>query len=108
MGEIKNTAMASFYAEGVKDEQLRILAICKEVACSNEIGEFVYLSDLEEYLTNVDAPYPKSFILALLSEELKRIKALSMSSNNPSEIIRSMASVESAINSVYEAKLMVN
>jgi hypothetical protein len=108
MGEIKNTAMASFYAEGVKDEQLRILAICKEVACSNEIGEFVYLSDLEAYLEDVDAPYPKSLILALLSAELKRIKALPMSSNSPAEIIRSMAAVESAINSVYDAKLMVN
>ena len=108
MGEIKNTAMDSFYAEGIADERLRILAICNEIAVSNDIGDYIYLSDLKDYLVDPDAPFPRSLLLALMDSELMRIKKLSMRENSPAEIIRSMASLEAAMNSIREAKLLVN
>jgi hypothetical protein len=56
MGQIKNTAMDSFYAEGAADERSRIMEICKEVSLSDDLGDYVYLSDLESYLNDPDEP----------------------------------------------------
>ena len=50
----------------------------------------------------------RSLLLALMDSELMRIKKLSMRENSPAEIIRSMASLEAAMNSIREAKLLVN
>ena len=107
MGEMKNTAMDSFYAEGVADERMRILAICKEISQSNEIGDYVYVADLKDYLVDPDAPFPKSMLLALIETEIRRIQQLSMNEHSPAEIVRSMAALENAMNSVSNAKLLV-
>jgi hypothetical protein len=42
------------YARGADDERERVLRLAKEASISNHIGEFVYLSDLEEYIVFAD------------------------------------------------------
>jgi hypothetical protein len=108
MGELKNAAFDSFYADGVADERSRILAICHEIAQEDHIGEFVYLSDLKEYLIDPDAPQPKSLILALLDQQLDRVKKLSMRDYSAGDVIRTMGAIETAMNSVRSAKLLVD
>jgi hypothetical protein len=108
MGELKNAAFDSFYADGVADERSRILAICYEIAQENSVGEYVYLSDLKEYLVDPDAPYPRSLILAMLSAELDRVKKLSFKQNIAGDVIRTMSAIETAMNSIRSAKLLVD
>lgn len=105
MGEIQRTAMDSFYAEGVRDERFRIIGACHEIAQENEIGEFVYLSDLENYLEDESQDYAKHTILALLEQELLRVKNLRFREHPSSAIIESMGAIEEAINAVRKIRL---
>lgn len=105
MGEIQNTAMDSFYAEGVRDERLRIIGACSEIAQSNEVGEFVYLSDLESYLEDESEQYAKHTILALLDQELTRVKFLPLRGHPSSEIMKTVTAIEAAVAAVRGIKL---
>lgn len=41
---------AGGWERGVKHEQDRIFRIAEEIKMENEIGEYIYLSDLRDYL----------------------------------------------------------
>lgn len=42
------------YQQGRTDERLNILRLAKEASVSNDIGDYVYLSDLNDYIEEWD------------------------------------------------------
>lgn len=45
------------YQQGRTDERLNILRLAKEASVENHIGEYVYLSDLNDYIEEWDKGY---------------------------------------------------
>lgn len=42
------------YQQGRKDERLNLLALAREASTSNDIGRYVYLDDLNDYIAEWD------------------------------------------------------
>lgn len=42
------------YQQGRKDERLNLLALAREASTSNDIGRYVYLDDLNDYIEQWD------------------------------------------------------
>lgn len=42
------------YQQGRKDERMTILQLAKEASVFNDIGDYVYLSDLKDYIDEWD------------------------------------------------------
>jgi hypothetical protein len=44
------------YLDAQEDERKRLEKIIKKISCSNDIGEYVYVSDLMDYLNEPEEP----------------------------------------------------
>jgi hypothetical protein len=42
------------YEQGARTERLRILKLAKEASMTNDTGDYVYLSDLQDYIEEAD------------------------------------------------------
>ena len=104
MGEMKEKLMDSSFFEGVQSEQLRIKSFIRELTKNSDDVEFLYTSDLNDYIDNND-PDTKYTLLALLDEEIRRIKKLPLAEYKSTAILKSIKACEDAINAVRQIEV---